>query len=250
MENELYHYGVLGMKWGIRRYQNADGSLTDAGKKHYGQDKIIGDRKRIDRARDADSINRKIGSNIRVQTDDGQTHYFNKRGKEIVGKKKDKIEKLSTMREGLVKDLDPREVEYGKMLNNAAEVGAASQSATGIVSFLFGFPAGMAFGMFSALGSAAIYSLSKEGRESIKLGKELKKANKEAKKLLKEAKANESSKKWDPAAMFENAKNNGKYNIDFVEYTQNEEWSDKKALSEYKKYLKDPNGYIDKLHSR
>ena len=32
---ELYHYGVPGMKWGMRRYQNADGSLTNAGKARY-----------------------------------------------------------------------------------------------------------------------------------------------------------------------------------------------------------------------
>jgi hypothetical protein len=33
--NELKHYGVLGMKWGVRRYQNKDGSLTAAGRSRY-----------------------------------------------------------------------------------------------------------------------------------------------------------------------------------------------------------------------
>ncbi len=31
----LWHWGIKGMKWGVRRYQNADGSLTAEGKKRY-----------------------------------------------------------------------------------------------------------------------------------------------------------------------------------------------------------------------
>ena len=34
-EQYLMHHGILGMKWGIRRYQNPDGTLTEAGKKRY-----------------------------------------------------------------------------------------------------------------------------------------------------------------------------------------------------------------------
>lgn len=35
MSNDLRHHGIKGMKWGVRRYQNNDGSLTPAGKKRY-----------------------------------------------------------------------------------------------------------------------------------------------------------------------------------------------------------------------
>lgn len=36
MANEIMHYGIMGMKWGVRRYQNPDGSLTAAGRLRYG----------------------------------------------------------------------------------------------------------------------------------------------------------------------------------------------------------------------
>ena len=40
-QNELTHHGIKGQKWGVRRFQNKDGSLTPAGKKRYDDNDIV-----------------------------------------------------------------------------------------------------------------------------------------------------------------------------------------------------------------
>ena len=48
-DEELYHYGIKGMRWGIRRYQNPDGSLTTAGRKRLEKADIKWAKKKTDK---------------------------------------------------------------------------------------------------------------------------------------------------------------------------------------------------------
>lgn len=57
--DHLAHYGVKGMKWGVRRYQNADGSLTSSGRQRYGVQRartVVGKKARGARDRTVEGV--------------------------------------------------------------------------------------------------------------------------------------------------------------------------------------------------
>lgn len=51
MEEELKHYGIKGMKWGVRRFQNSDGSLTTEGRKRYSSEDYKSAQKKVEKGK-------------------------------------------------------------------------------------------------------------------------------------------------------------------------------------------------------
>ena len=124
--NELYHFGIKGQKWGIRRYQNEDGSLTPAGKKRYG--KMSNDElqktlyKQVKKARADQSnwsnqwnVNNTIGKNSKAVEDRYREDLQKYRSSDKYKRAVKKMSELDKKAEKGAIDLDQYDKQYKKI---------------------------------------------------------------------------------------------------------------------------------------
>lgn len=93
MHNELYHYGIKDQKWGVRRYQNEDGTLTPLGKERYSKS----ERKELNARLRSEKRKRRNINKYRMLMDESE---LNKHAKRL--ETEDKVNNLTTKNDSVI----------------------------------------------------------------------------------------------------------------------------------------------------
>ena len=124
LNNELYHHGIKNMKWGIRRFQNKDGSLTPAGKKRYDKEvaKLKAEKKKL---RNDISVQKKADKLKQLEKERDalkvQSKKLKKNSKTTTQEDK-QAETIEQKRERLLKSTDAKELYENRALLTKSEL--------------------------------------------------------------------------------------------------------------------------------
>lgn len=158
--DELEHFGILGMKWGVRRYQNADGTLTNAGKRRARQYAKLADR--------YEKKSQKL--NAKSEGKSGILAYKKQQDASYYADQAYRIRKSIVQDAGDTPEQIERSERRKAKVVKAAKVGAAiaavgAASALSVSALMQGSPAGAV-----AIGSKAINQLMRSGILSRDIG--------------------------------------------------------------------------------
>lgn len=148
VSDELYHHGIKGQKWGIRRYQNPDGTLTAAGKARYAEEdsksyiknkkgENVWDREKYDEA--YNSLTNRLGNDVvnKLSNEWGPTlddvyreNYrdFSKKEQEKISKGMETLSELSRKSQEIFREV--RESEAKRLAPNAIKAMFGSDKKT------------------------------------------------------------------------------------------------------------------------
>ena len=101
-EDELYHHGIIGQKWGVRRYQNSDGSLTSEGRQRYGGKSSI-------TQQETNTVLNEAGKITRSTSDASKSINKIKKSEEAKKKEKEKTEEDAPKKVEEMSDKELRE---------------------------------------------------------------------------------------------------------------------------------------------
>lgn len=111
MSDNLQHHGIKGQKWGVRRFQNADGSLTNDGKRRYSAEEFREAKKQLDKSKDTiENISKKR----KKAMDDAAEERIRKDVTKLSDQDLQKIVNRLNMEERYTQVMASREAKYGK----------------------------------------------------------------------------------------------------------------------------------------
>lgn len=133
-DNHLSHYGILGQKWGIRRFQNEDGSLTEAGKARYGVGKNK-DWKRLKKDAEADA---KEYAMAKAFYGEGAGNRRKRIKNQISERMKDPDYKAEFEKQLAAQDMEKVQQKADRERHAKDAVNTVSKTARGVKNFLLG----------------------------------------------------------------------------------------------------------------